>query len=209
MDESSDSPTTWSWKCHKCNRSYPMACTQRCLLCSHTICFPSTDTKQDSRSSCRIVFDLPCWRDIYKRRRELIQQNSSNEEQQMAVADEAPEQHTEVSARDEYRVQPEWLVKMANGTHNCFTDCEFPSECFFKIAIDRISRPSNPPPPPPSSSPSLSQPASDKLLKTPKRGKKYKSRGRNSFQKVPSPLRQEWHIDDTVSGEVNHDAVKL
>ncbi|UKZ89714.1 uncharacterized protein TrAFT101_004753 [Trichoderma asperellum] len=123
----------------------------------------------------------------------------------MAVADKAPEQHAEAPARDHAHVQPGWLVKMTNGTHSCFTDCEFPSECFFKIALERICKPSNQPS---SSSSSLfSQSTTEKLLKTAKRAKKYKSRDSKSFQKVPSLLGQEWHVDTASDEEVNRDAV--
>ncbi|KAH8125676.1 hypothetical protein LI328DRAFT_165531, partial [Trichoderma asperelloides] len=169
---------------------------------SHTICFPSDNTGHDSNSNCKIVFDFPNWRGFFKRRRELLQQqSSSNEEQQMAVADKAPEQHTEAP------IQPEWLVKITNGTHSCFTDCEFPSECFFKIALERICKRSNQPSSSPSSSPSLfSQSTTGKLPKTAKRAKKYKSRDSKSFQKVPSPLGQEWNVDNASDEEVNRDA---
>lgn len=150
--------------------------------------------EQDSEGSCTILFDLPSWRKFYTQRRELMQQNSSNEEQQAAAAGEALEQLIEEPAMDNDYVRPEWLVKMINGTHNCFTDCNFPSECFFKLALERVTKFSNKP------MLSLSQPTIKTLLRTPTVAKKHKDRGRDGFQKVPSPLSQEWHID-SVSDE--------
>ncbi|KAL6901172.1 hypothetical protein GGI43DRAFT_433917 [Trichoderma evansii] len=194
MDTSLDIPTTWSWRCHECHRSHPMACTQRCLSCSHKICFPDETIKQNSEDSCSITFDLPSWRNFYRRRQELKQQSSSNEEQQTAAAGEAPEQHTEEPARDNDYIRPGWLVKMTNGTYSCFTDCKFPSECFLKIAIERITKLSDQP------LSSLSQSTRKTLIRTPKKAEKYKSRGYFDFKRVPSPLSQEWHID-TVSDE--------
>lgn len=199
MATNSDMPKKpWSWRCHKCHRPYPMACTQRCIGCSHTICFSDRDTVQ---TYCRITFDLPGWQDFCNRRRsELLQQRiPSNQQEQTTAADEVPEQHAEEAlAGDANHEEAERLDKMVNGTSNCFTDCRFPSECFITMALNSISKPFNQP-----SSSSPSQPT-----KTPREAKRYKRRGRKNFQKVPSPLSQEWHIDTVSDDEVNRDAIK-
>ncbi|KAM0263756.1 hypothetical protein ACHAQJ_001071 [Trichoderma viride] len=186
MDSKPRSPRSWTWKCHQCRRRYPLACTRRCLDCSHTLCFPNGDNKQDAKSSCRVVFDLFGWQAYYQWRRELLDQNSSNQEPQTNAAVEISEEHSEMVEREDE--EPEWLNKLLNDTHDCSIDCAFPSECFHKLrqlAQESGSWPSNTPS-------SSSEPRREKELKKPKKARKLKPRGRNSFQRQPSRLNPEW-----------------
>ncbi|UKZ68295.1 uncharacterized protein TrAtP1_009331 [Trichoderma atroviride] len=188
--DSNIQPKPWTWTCHKCLRRYSMGSTQRCLQCGHKICYSEKNTVQ---SICSIQFDFRAWEQIYNARRSrLLQQSSPTEDApMMAVDEETPRQQ-----------ERERLHKMLDGTSSCFTDCRLPSECFVTMALNEMSKPANQRP-----SSSSSEPTSEKPLKTPKKAKKYKRQRRRNFRRMPSPLSQEWHIDDILDEEVDDDAV--
>lgn len=181
-------PQPWVWTCHRCRQRHPMSSTQRCLECGHRICYSERNTLQ---YHCSIQFDVRSWQRIYNARRSrLLQQSSPTEEDPiMAVDEEDPRQQ-----------ERERLKKMLNGTSSCFTDCRLPSECFITMALNEMSKP-------PSQRSSSSEPTSEKSFKTPKKPTKYKRRRRRNFTKEPSPLSQEWHVEDFLDEEVDDDAV--
>ncbi|PNP39823.1 hypothetical protein TGAMA5MH_08088 [Trichoderma gamsii] len=74
------------------------------------------------------------------------------------------------------------------------------------MALSGMARPANQ-----SSSSSSSEPAGERATKTPKNAtknttKNARRRSRN-FQKTPSPLSQEWRIEDVLDEEVDDDGV--
>ncbi|KAL7794262.1 hypothetical protein V8C37DRAFT_377055 [Trichoderma ceciliae] len=183
------SPRAWTWKCHQCNRRYPLSCTRRCLQCSHALCFSHEDGKkkkkkrEKKKSSCDTEFDFAGWQAYYEWRRELQGRNSSSRETQAGTAAETPRQdRTNLSETPDQR--PEWLSMMLNNTHDCTIDCMYPSECFHKLrdlAEEPISKPS-----------STSSSSKLKRERGLKKTKKHKSRRRHLFQKQPSRLNPEW-----------------
>ncbi|PON22945.1 hypothetical protein TGAM01_v208200 [Trichoderma gamsii] len=195
MDTNSNiQPRLCIWTCHKCHRRYALGSTQRCIDCGHRICYSERNTVQ---YPCSVQFDFDGWRAIYNARRSgLLQQSSAFEEEPVIAADE------EASRQQ----KSERLEKMLNGTYSCFTDCSRPNECFATMALSGMARPANQ-----SSSSSSSEPAGERATKTPKNAtknttKNARRRCRN-FQKTPSPLSQEWRIEDVLDEEVDDDGV--
>jgi hypothetical protein len=62
-------PYFWIWRCHECESEYPLACTRRCLNCSHSFCVApalgkasSTTSKRREKSEvCTAKFDYSGW----------------------------------------------------------------------------------------------------------------------------------------------------
>ena len=54
------SPYPWLWRCHSCYTIYRLACTRRCLLCSHTFCTGAPGGRK-SRGPCKAEFDYSGW----------------------------------------------------------------------------------------------------------------------------------------------------
>ncbi|WDK10613.1 hypothetical protein CGRA01v4_01892 [Colletotrichum graminicola] len=52
-------PRPWTWRCHNCNTLTRLACTRRCLRCSHRLC---TRPGRRGGRTCRIEFDYQRWR---------------------------------------------------------------------------------------------------------------------------------------------------
>ncbi|KAL2262902.1 hypothetical protein VTK26DRAFT_9043 [Humicola hyalothermophila] len=44
-------PGRWIWRCHECHSWYPLACTRRCLECSHEFCTSLTLPNSSSKGS--------------------------------------------------------------------------------------------------------------------------------------------------------------
>ncbi|KAK1238080.1 hypothetical protein MKX08_002659 [Trichoderma sp. CBMAI-0020] len=186
--DSNIQPKPWTWTCHKCLRRYPMACTQKCLQCGHKVCYSERGTV---RYACSVQFDFRGWQQVYNARRSrLLQQSSPTEEAPMMAVDEGIRRQQE---RERFH-------KILDGTSSCFTDCRIPSECFITMTLNEMAKPAN-------VRSSSSEPTREKPLKTPKKAQKYKRQRRRNFQRMPSPLGQEWHIDDVLDEEVDDDAV--
>ena len=67
-------PYPWTWRCHECHTEYRLACTRRCLECSHEYCTTATPTgttpgsrarrrrfRRDRRRTCTAEFDYGGW----------------------------------------------------------------------------------------------------------------------------------------------------
>ncbi|KAK4130826.1 hypothetical protein BT67DRAFT_445303 [Trichocladium antarcticum] len=61
-------PAPWTWRCHECYSEYPLACTRRCLECSHILCTARATTtattarsKRRRQQGCRAEFDYDGW----------------------------------------------------------------------------------------------------------------------------------------------------
>ena len=52
-------PFIWTWTCHKCGSGFPLACTRRCLRCSHQLCTPQGRAKK--AKTCTAEFDYTGW----------------------------------------------------------------------------------------------------------------------------------------------------
>ncbi len=52
-------PFIWTWTCHKCGSEFPLACTRRCLSCSHQLCTPQGRGKRVK--TCTTEFDYTGW----------------------------------------------------------------------------------------------------------------------------------------------------
>ncbi|KAI0550423.1 hypothetical protein F4679DRAFT_211050 [Xylaria curta] len=111
-------PKAWVWQCHQCHSVYRLGCTRRCLDCSHTYCVVSSTKQQQSSSSnnnrgkkrrrqqqtalCGAEFDYVGWEQWGSWKRKVLGYEC------------------EATARDRA-----FLAK----THNCWIDCDSPSEC--------------------------------------------------------------------------------
>ncbi|KAL7920564.1 hypothetical protein ACQKWADRAFT_297861 [Trichoderma austrokoningii] len=82
--------------------------------------------------------------------------------------------------------------RLSNGTSNCFTDCSVPSECFLTLAFSSVFD-------------AFDHPSSSPTVKQQRKARKYSRR--DSFQKVPSPLSKEWHVDAVLDEEANLDTM--
>ncbi|KAI1471938.1 uncharacterized protein F4812DRAFT_199782 [Daldinia caldariorum] len=98
-------PFPWLWQCHSCDTVYRLGCTRRCLVCSHDYCLsatpPKTSRGKKRRRSAMCVseFDYNGWAEWGAWRRKVL----------------GMEKHHEQDFLKE--------------THNCMTDCNYPSEC--------------------------------------------------------------------------------
>ncbi|KAM0512151.1 hypothetical protein ACHAPE_009201 [Trichoderma viride] len=181
------------WTCHKCLRRYAIGTTQRCIDCGHRNCHSEKATVVDH---CIVQSDSSGWRRIYSARRSrLLQQQSSPSDEEPMIAVDREASGQQESGR---------LEKMPNGTSSCFTDCASPGDCFSTTASTRTAKRANRS----SSSSSSSEPSSKKPMKKPRNmSARHKRRHRRNFKKTPSPLSQEWCIDDVLDEEADDDAV--
>ncbi len=53
-------PFIWTWTCHKCGSGFPLACTRRCLYCSHWLCTPQQGREKKVKT-CTTEFDYTGW----------------------------------------------------------------------------------------------------------------------------------------------------
>ncbi|KAI0007514.1 hypothetical protein F4779DRAFT_500247 [Xylariaceae sp. FL0662B] len=107
-------PYPWLWQCHACQTVYRLACTRRCLLCSHEYCVsarppPSTSKRGRKRrraaprGMCASEFDYAGWAEWGAWRRKVL--GLQGEDQ---------------GRRDQAFV---------DRVHSCAQDCDYPSEC--------------------------------------------------------------------------------
>ncbi|KAI1736417.1 hypothetical protein F4680DRAFT_260841 [Xylaria scruposa] len=114
-------PRAWVWQCHQCHSIYRLGCTRRCLDCSHTYCVVSSKQQQQQQSSsnnrgkkrrrqptalCGAEFDYVGWEQWGSWKRKVLGYESTG--------------RCEATARDRA-----FLAK----SHNCWIDCDSPSEC--------------------------------------------------------------------------------
>ncbi|RYC62445.1 hypothetical protein CHU98_g3764 [Xylaria longipes] len=109
-------PRAWVWQCHQCHSVYRLGCTRRCLDCSHTYCV--VNSKQQSSSNrgkkrrrqqsalCGAEFDYIGWEQWGSWKRKVLGYESTG--------------RCDTPARDRA-----FLAKR----HNCWIDCDSPSEC--------------------------------------------------------------------------------
>ncbi|KAM0480262.1 hypothetical protein ACHAPX_004090 [Trichoderma viride] len=190
--DSNIQPIPCLWTCHKCLRRYAIGTTQRCIDCGHRNCHSEKATVV---THCIVQSDSSGWERIYNARRSrLLQQQSSPSDEEPMIAADREASGQQESGR---------LEKMPNGTSSCFTDCASPGDCFSTTASSRTAKRANR-----SSSSSSSEPSSKKPMKKPRNmSARHKRRHRRNFKKTPSPLSQEWCIDDVLDEEVADDAV--
>ncbi|KAI1809321.1 hypothetical protein GGS20DRAFT_580793 [Poronia punctata] len=108
-------PRSWVWQCHRCMNVYRLGCTRRCLDCSHTYCISNKPkAEKNSRGKkkrrhsgmCAAEFDYVGWEQWGSWRRKVLGFETKG--------------RCEQAARDRA-----FLLK----EHNCFVDCDSPSEC--------------------------------------------------------------------------------
>ncbi|KAI1748243.1 hypothetical protein F4782DRAFT_542936 [Xylaria castorea] len=113
-------PKAWVWQCHQCHSVYRLGCTRRCLDCSHTYCVVSSKQQQQQSSSsnrgkkrrrqqtalCGAEFDYVGWEQWGSWKRKVQGYESTG--------------RCDTTARDRA-----FLAK----SHNCWIDCDSPSEC--------------------------------------------------------------------------------
>ncbi|KAI2465621.1 hypothetical protein F4781DRAFT_408706 [Annulohypoxylon bovei var. microspora] len=106
-------PFAWLWQCHSCNTVYRIGCTRRCLVCSHEYCVSAsppkaTRGKKRRRASgmCASEFDYSGWAEWGAWRRKVLG---------LEAAGRAGQKQREQA--------------FSTKTHNCVTDCDYPSEC--------------------------------------------------------------------------------
>ncbi|KAI1480613.1 hypothetical protein F4774DRAFT_377882 [Daldinia eschscholtzii] len=98
-------PFPWLWQCHLCDTVYRIGCTRRCLVCSHDYCLsanpPKTTRGKKRRRSAMCVseFDYNGWAEWGAWRRKVLGMEKQREQD------------------------------FLKETHNCITDCNYPSEC--------------------------------------------------------------------------------
>ncbi|KAI0450377.1 hypothetical protein F5B21DRAFT_508219 [Xylaria acuta] len=114
-------PRAWVWQCHQCHSVYRLGCTRRCLDCSHTYCVGSSKQQQQSSNNnrgkkrrrqqqqaalCGAEFDYVGWEQWGSWKRKVLGYESAG--------------RCDTPARDRA-----FLAKR----HNCWIDCDSPSEC--------------------------------------------------------------------------------
>ncbi|KAI1327635.1 hypothetical protein F5Y16DRAFT_371283 [Xylariaceae sp. FL0255] len=132
-------PRAWLWQCHYCRQVYRLACTRRCLECSHTYCVsaepPASQKREVSTNSrrgrkrrrdrgmCAGEFDFTGWEQWGSWRRKVLGYEKLG--------------RCESAARDR---------AFLGKTHDCMIDCDSPSQCHHRrheIAAEALaSRPS-------------------------------------------------------------------
>ncbi|KAI1374804.1 hypothetical protein F4677DRAFT_424898 [Hypoxylon crocopeplum] len=121
-------PYPWLWQCHSCNTVYRMGCTRRCLICSHEFCVsvdPSPKNRRGKRRRrasgvCASEFDYNGWEEWGAWRRKVLG---------LGVVGQTEKRQRERA--------------FAERTHNCITDCDYPSECHherYRIHIEALQR---------------------------------------------------------------------
>ncbi|KAI0441071.1 hypothetical protein F4803DRAFT_439091 [Xylaria telfairii] len=108
-------PRAWVWQCHQCHSVYRLGCTRRCLDCSHTYCVVSSKQSSSNRGKkrrrqqgalCGAEFDYIGWEQWGSWKRKVQGYESTG--------------RCDTAARDS--------AFMARK-HNCWIDCDSPSEC--------------------------------------------------------------------------------
>ncbi|KAI1456512.1 hypothetical protein F4805DRAFT_226179 [Annulohypoxylon moriforme] len=106
-------PYAWLWQCHSCSTVYRIGCTRRCLVCSHEYCVSAGPPKvkrgkkrRRNSGMCASEFDYSGWAEWGAWRRKVL--------------------GLEVAGRMGERLREQ---AFGNRTHNCVTDCDYPSEC--------------------------------------------------------------------------------
>ncbi|KAI0837721.1 hypothetical protein F5Y06DRAFT_270080, partial [Hypoxylon sp. FL0890] len=122
-------PLPMLWQCHRCLNVYRLSCTRRCLECSHTYCIlASSQTKPINQGQecwrrtamCTAKFDYVGWEQWGLWRRNTLGFSAVSQCGPMGC-DKA-------------------FVKR---THNCWTDCDSPSQCHhrrYKLAAKASTR---------------------------------------------------------------------
>ncbi|KAI1488919.1 hypothetical protein F5X96DRAFT_45471 [Biscogniauxia mediterranea] len=119
-------PYSWLWQCHSCSMVYRLGCTSRCLVCSHSYCVsanpPSTTGRGKKRrrspGMCASEFDYHGWAEWGAWRRKVL-----------GIEALGP-----AGAKKRERA-------FVTKTHNCWTDCDYPSECHherYRIATEAV-----------------------------------------------------------------------
>ncbi|KAI0133374.1 hypothetical protein F4776DRAFT_132683 [Hypoxylon sp. NC0597] len=105
-------PCSLIWECHSCETVYRLGCTRRCLVCDHEFCvtaaLPKSGRGKKRRRSemCKSEFDYKGWAEWGAWRRKVL--------------------GLEVVGPAGDKIRERAFV---TKTHNCETDCDFPSEC--------------------------------------------------------------------------------
>ncbi|KAF2971449.1 hypothetical protein GQX73_g2068 [Xylaria multiplex] len=120
-------PRAWVWQCHNCHSVYKLACTRRCLECSHIYCVSnpnssskSTRGKKRRRKTglCAAEFDYVGWEQWGQWRRKVLGYEATG--------------RCETEARDH---------AFLSKSHDCSIDCDSPSECChrrFELAAETL-----------------------------------------------------------------------
>ncbi|KAI2622594.1 hypothetical protein GGS21DRAFT_494383 [Xylaria nigripes] len=122
-------PKAWVWQCHLCLTVYRLGCTRRCLDCAHTYCMSAnTPTNKTTRGKkrrrpaglCAAMFDYAGWEQWGAWRRKVLGLESTG--------------RCDPKVRD---------CAFAKNKHNCFIDCDSPSQCFqrrYELALQAMKK---------------------------------------------------------------------
>ncbi|KPM43397.1 hypothetical protein AK830_g3138 [Neonectria ditissima] len=116
-------PATWNWQCHRCSSTYRLAATRRCLRCSHRSCVGEAPTPRNKFNVCLSEFDYAGWAGWNDWRREPTRKRAPLKKTRRG-SKEAKRRAEMLQARTE---------RFLNGTHDCFKDCDWPSQCHHEI----------------------------------------------------------------------------
>ncbi|KAI1305532.1 hypothetical protein F5Y03DRAFT_395065 [Xylaria venustula] len=103
-------PGPWVWQCHRCTTVYRLGATRRCLECAHTYCVSRVQQARNAAASkrkrrhmglCGAEFDYTGWANWGSWRRKIAGCGGD----------------------------PERDIRYARRRHNCWLDCDSPSQC--------------------------------------------------------------------------------
>ncbi|RYO82557.1 hypothetical protein DL766_002913 [Monosporascus sp. MC13-8B] len=110
-------PRPWIWQCHGCLTIWRLASTRRCLVCSHKYCTTTTQLTGRGRGKkrrrgngalyCRAEFDYQGWDEWGAWRREVLGREA---------------------------VQRSCNRAFLDREHDCWLDCDYPSQCHHERA---------------------------------------------------------------------------
>ncbi|KAK0651072.1 hypothetical protein B0T16DRAFT_300785, partial [Cercophora newfieldiana] len=139
-------PYPWLWRCHTCHTTYRIACTRRCLRCSHVFC-TGPPVSRKSRGPCKSEFDYSGWAAWGSYRRSLpslgdidmdTDTDISTLEQKEAIRGDTyatweptarPAHWRKIPKKEEMEVSYRKEAMYMRREHDCWKHCDFPSEC--------------------------------------------------------------------------------
>ena len=113
-------PAAWIWSCHLCHSTFPLGATRRCLHDGHYFCAGASVNVRTGRvrrhKPCGSVFDYDGWERVGEWRQE-------EQHLQREATARATVKYTRTTTREVLNLQQQ------SNTHNCWIDCNYPSEC--------------------------------------------------------------------------------
>ncbi|EEY19579.1 predicted protein [Verticillium alfalfae VaMs.102] len=121
-------PMPWRWRCHACGATFRLACTRRCLCCSHVLC-----TERDGRGRmCRAEFDYDGWAAYGAWRRGRRGGGRSGKRVTEGMRHEVASSSSAAADDGDGNIAVEG--------QGCFSECDWPSQCRYR-ARERLVSP--------------------------------------------------------------------